>query len=55
MNALIKIMPSFRKDTISSIPMSKNSVNLIYKVCDVNVYIDEGILGYVIIILLINR
>jgi hypothetical protein len=42
MNALIKIIPSFRKDTISPIRLSKNSINLICKVCDINVFIGEG-------------
>jgi hypothetical protein len=55
MDALIQSMPSFPKDTTSPFPLSKNSINLIYKVCNVHVYIDDGILGYVITLPLINR
>jgi hypothetical protein len=55
MDALIQIMPSFLKDMTSPIPLNKNAINLIYKVCDIHIYIDEGILGYVITLPLINR
>jgi hypothetical protein len=55
MDALIQSMPSFPKDTIPPFPLSKNSMNLIYKVCSMHVYINEGILGYVITFPLVNR
>jgi hypothetical protein len=55
MDTLIQSMPSFPKDTIPPFPLSKDSSNLLYKVCDVHVYIDEGILGYVITLPLIGR
>jgi hypothetical protein len=45
----------FPKDTTSPFPLSKNSLNLIYKVCNIYVYINEGILGYVISLPLITR
>lgn len=54
MDALTQSIPSFPKDTTSPFPLSKSSLNLIYKTCDIHVYIDEGILGYVITLPLIN-
>jgi hypothetical protein len=55
MNALMQTIPSFPRDTTAPFPLSKNSLNLIYKICDIHVYIDEGVLGYVIFLPLINR
>jgi hypothetical protein len=48
MDTLIQSMPSFPKDTLAPFPLSRDSINLLYKVCDIHVCIDEGILGYVI-------
>jgi hypothetical protein len=39
----------------SPFPLSKNSINLIYRVCEVHVYIEKNMLGYVITLPLINR
>jgi hypothetical protein len=55
MDTLIQSMPSFPKGTLPPFPLSKDSINLLYKVCDIHVYIDEGILGYVITLPLIGR
>jgi hypothetical protein len=55
MKALIQSIPSFPKDTTAPFPLSKNSINLVYKICDIHVYIDEGVLGYIISLPLINR
>jgi hypothetical protein len=54
-DALTKIIPSFPKDTTIPFHLSKNSANLLYKICDFHVYISEGILGYVITLPLISR
>jgi hypothetical protein len=48
-------MPSFPKDTTSPFSLSKNSIDLIYRVCEVHVYIEKNVLGYVITLALINR
>jgi hypothetical protein len=55
MDTLIQSMPSFPKDTLPTFPLSKDSINSLYKVCDIHVYIDEDILGYVITLPLIGR
>jgi hypothetical protein len=55
MDSLIQSMPSFPKDTILPFPLSKDSMYLLYKICDVHVYLNEGILGYVISLPLIGR
>jgi hypothetical protein len=55
MDALIKSMPSFPKDTISPFSLSKNSINLVYRICDVHVYLEKNVLGHVITLPLIGR
>jgi hypothetical protein len=55
MDSLIRSMPSFPKDVIPPFPLSKDSINLVYKICGIHVYINEGILGYVITLPLIGR
>jgi hypothetical protein len=55
MDALTQSIPYFPKDTVAPFPLSKNSANLLYRVCDVHVYIYEGTLGYVITLPLVNR
>jgi hypothetical protein len=55
MDTLIQSLPSFPKDTLPPFPLSKESINLFYKVSDVQVYINEGILGCVITLPLIGR
>ncbi|XP_023723395.1 uncharacterized protein LOC111873154 [Cryptotermes secundus] len=55
MDSVIQSMSSFPKDTIPPFPFIKDSINLLYKVCDIHVYMNEGILGYVITLPLIGR
>jgi hypothetical protein len=55
MDTLMQSMSSFPKDTLPPFPLSRESINLLYKVCDIHVYIDGGILGYVITLPLIGR
>lgn len=52
--ALIKSSPSFPKETITPFPLSKDSTNILYKLCDVHVYISDNILGYVITLHLVS-
>jgi hypothetical protein len=44
----------FPKDTASPFPLSKNSINLVYKPYDISVSINEGILDYMLNQFLIN-
>jgi hypothetical protein len=55
MDSLIQSMPHFPKDNIPPFPLSKDSFNLLYKICNIHVYRNEGILGYVITLPLIGR
>jgi hypothetical protein len=55
MDSLIQSMPPFPKDVIPPFPLSKDSINLSYKVCGIHVYINEEMLGYVITLPLIGR
>jgi hypothetical protein len=55
MEALIKSIPAFPKDTSLPIPMSKDSAPLLVRLCELQVYINNGILGFVILLPLVNR
>ena len=55
MEVLIKSIPAFPKDTTLPFPLSKDSVHLILRLCELQVYIKNGILGYVIALPLVNR
>jgi hypothetical protein len=55
MDSLIQSLPFFPKDTIPPFPLSKDSIHDMYKICGIHVYINEGILGYVITLPLISR
>jgi hypothetical protein len=55
MESLIKSVSAFPKDTILPFPLSKNSTHLLLRVCKMQVYIKKGLLGYVILLLLVNR
>jgi hypothetical protein len=46
---------AFPKDTILPFPLSKDSTHLLLRVCKMQVYIREGLLGYVIFLPLVNR
>jgi hypothetical protein len=55
MEALIKSVSAFPKYTALTFPLSKDSEHLALRLCDLQVYIKNGILGYVIQLPLINR
>jgi hypothetical protein len=55
MEVLIKSVYAFPKDTTLPSPLSKNSVHFIFRVCELQVYIKNGILGYVVLLPLVSR
>ena len=55
METLIKSLSAFSKDTALPFPLSKDSAHLTLRLCDLQVYIKNGILGYVIQLPLANR
>jgi hypothetical protein len=55
MEALIKSVSAFPKDTALPFPLSKDSAHLLLRLCDLQVYIKNGILGCVILLPLVNR
>ena len=55
METLQKSVSVFPKDTMAPFTFSKDSISLIYKLCDVHIYIKDGILGYIISLPLISR
>jgi hypothetical protein len=55
MEDLIKSVSSFPKDTTLPFPLSKDSAHFILRLCDLQVYIKNGILGYVTLLPLVNR
>jgi hypothetical protein len=55
MESLIKSALAFPKDTTLPFPMSKDSTHLLIRLCDLQAYIKNGILGYVILLPLVNR
>ena len=52
--ALINSVSAFPKDTALPFPLSKDSGHLALRLCDLQVYIKNGILGYVIQLPLVN-
>jgi hypothetical protein len=55
MESLMRSSPAFPKDTTLQFPLSKDSTHLLLRLCELQVYIKNGILRYVILIPLINR
>ena len=55
MEALIKSVSAFPKVTPRPFPLSKDSAHLLLKLFELQVYIKNGILGYVIILPPVNR
>ena len=53
--ALIKSVFAFPIDTTLPFPLSKDSAHFIPRLCDLQVYIKNGILGYVILLPLVSR
>ena len=54
METLIKSVSAFPKDTTLHIPMSKDSAHLLFRLYELQVYIENGIFGYVILLPLVN-
>jgi len=54
MEALIKSVSAFPKDTALPFPLSKDSAHLTPRLCDLQIYIKNGILSYVIQLPLVN-
>jgi len=52
---LVKNAPAFPEDTTLPFPLSKDSTHLVVRVCSLQVYINEEILGYIISIPLVGR
>jgi hypothetical protein len=55
MESLIKGAPAIPKDTTFPFPLSKDSIHLLLRLSEAHVYIQDGILGYVILLPLVNR
>jgi hypothetical protein len=55
METLRKSIPFFPKGTLTPFSLSKDSMSVINKLCDVHVYLNRGILGYVITLPLVNK
>ena len=55
METLIKSVSAFPKDTALPIPMSKDSGHLLVRLYELQVYTKNGVLGFVILLPLVNR
>jgi hypothetical protein len=55
MESLMRSAPAFPKDTTLPFPLSKDSTLLLFILCELQVYSRNGILGYVILLPLVNR
>jgi hypothetical protein len=55
METLQKSASKFPKDTMAPFTLSKDSSHLLLKICDVHIYMKDGILSYVISLPLVNR
>ena len=55
METVIKSVPAFPKDTALPAPLSKDSAQLLLRLCESQVYIKSGILGYVVLLPFVNR
>jgi hypothetical protein len=55
LETLKRSISAFPTETMAPFTISKDSANLLYKICDVNVYAKDGILGHVISLPLISR
>jgi hypothetical protein len=55
MEALIKSVSAIPKDTALPFPLCKDSAHFLLRLCALEVYIKNGILGYVILLPLVNR
>jgi hypothetical protein len=55
METLRKSISYFPKGTLAPFTLSKDSMSIISKLCDVHVYVNKEILGYVITLPLVNK
>ena len=55
LESLRESQASYPRDTILPFPLSGDSISLVYKVCDVQVFIQNGKLSYIVSILLIDK
>jgi hypothetical protein len=55
METLMRSAPAFPKDTTLPIPLSKDSIHLLLWLRELQVYIKNGVLDYVILLSLISR
>jgi hypothetical protein len=55
MESLMRSAQAFPKDTTLPFPLSKDSTHVLFRLCDLQVYIKNGILGYVIQLPLVSR
>jgi hypothetical protein len=55
MESLMRSAPAFPKDTTLPFPLSKDSTHLLFRLCELQVYIKNGILGYVLQLPLVSR
>jgi hypothetical protein len=55
MESLMRSAPNFPKDTTLPFPFSKDSTHVLFRLCELQVYIKNGILGYVIQLPLVSR
>jgi hypothetical protein len=47
--------PAYPKDTTLPFPLSEDSTHLLFRFCELQVYINNGILGYVFQLPLVSR
>jgi hypothetical protein len=52
---LQKSVSLFPKDTMAPFTLSKDSAGILLRICDVHIYLRDGILGYIISLPLVNR
>jgi len=55
MEVSIKSVSAFPKDTALLLPLNKDSAHLVLRLCDLQLYIKNGICYYVILLPLVNR
>jgi hypothetical protein len=54
-NALMCSSPSFPPDSSHPFALSKDSAHLLYRICEVQICIHDNMLGYVIVLPLVNK
>jgi hypothetical protein len=54
-NAITRSSPAFPQDAVLPIPLSKDSIHLLYQICDVHVFMRRRMLVYVLAIPLVSK